>query len=271
LATLQADVAPLAAQVEASRHAISVLLGRFPEDLAGELARPGPNPALPARIPVGAPIDVLRRRPDIKKAERRVAAATADIGVAIAALFPTLALSGAGGEQGGIPSSPKAVPITLIGSLGPSVYWPLLDFGALDARIEVADLTTHELLVAYKKAILTAVQQVDDADDSYRAMQQSLRSLDRALAAARKATQLATERYDRGLTDFLNVLDAEREEFDLEQHHVLARQAAADALVALYKALGGGWPPNEAIPPLRPPQPAAIAAAKYLLPPAQAH
>jgi NodT family efflux transporter outer membrane factor (OMF) lipoprotein len=269
LATLQADVAPLAAQVEASRHAISVLLGRFPEDLAAELAKPGPVPALPARIPVGAPIDLLRRRPDITEAERRVAAATADIGVATAALFPTLALSGAGGEQGGIPSSAKAVPITLIGSLGPSVYWPLLDFGALDAKIEVADLKTHELLVAYKKSILTAVQQVDDADTSYRAQQQSLRSLDSALAAARQATQLSTERYDRGLTDFLNVLDAERQEFELEQRHVATRQAAADALVALYKALGGGWPPNEVIPPLRAPQPAAIAAAKYLLAPAQ--
>jgi outer membrane protein TolC len=191
--------------------------------------------------------------------------------VATADLFPTVALTGAGGAQGGIRSSATIVPVTWIGSLGPAVYWPLLDFGALDARIEIADLQTHELLAGYKQAILTAVRQVDDADASYRAQQESLRSLDRALAAARQATQLATERYDRGLTDFLNVLDAEREEFDLEQRHVLARQAAADALVALYKALGGGWPPNEAIPPLRPPQPAALAAAKYLLAPAQAH
>ncbi|MGA2793433.1 MAG: efflux transporter outer membrane subunit [Roseiarcus sp.] len=271
LATLQADLAPLAAQVEASRHAISVLLGEFPEDLAKELARPGPIPALPAQIPVGLPVELLRRRPDIQEAERRLAAATARIGVATADLFPTVALTGAGGAQGGIRSSATIVPVTWIGSLGPAVYWPLLDFGALDARIEIADLQTHELLAGYKQAILTAVRQVDDADASYRAQQESLRSLDRALAAARQATQLATERYDRGLTDFLNVLDAEREEFDLEQRHVLARQAAADALVALYKALGGGWPPNEAIPPLRPPQPAALAAAKYLLAPAQAH
>ena len=115
------------------------------------------------------------------------------------------------------------------------------------------------------------MQQVDDANASYRAQQQRLNDLDRALAAARQATQLATERYDRGLTDFLNVLDAEREEFDLEERHVAARQAAADALVALFKALGGGWPLNEAIPPLRPLQPAFIAAAKYLLKPAQTH
>jgi NodT family efflux transporter outer membrane factor (OMF) lipoprotein len=266
LATLQADVAPLGAQIAASRHAIAVLLGLFPEDGAKELTKPGPLPALPGRVPVGAPVDLLRRRPDIGEAERRLAAATARIGVATAALFPTVVLTGAGGAQGGV-RAPSGVPVTWIGSLGPSVYWPLLDFGALDAQIEVADLQTHELLVAYKKTILQAVQQVDDAAAAYKAQQDSLRSLDRALTAARQATQIATERYDRGLTDFLNVLDAERAEFDLEQRHVLARQAAADALVELYKALGGGWPPGQAIPPLPSPQPAAAAAVKYLLAP----
>jgi NodT family efflux transporter outer membrane factor (OMF) lipoprotein len=270
LATLQADIAPLGAQIDANRHAIAVLLGEFPEQTAGELAKSGPIPALPAQIPVGSPAGLLRRRPDIQAAERRVAAATARIGVAVADLFPTVVLTGAAGAQGGVRSS-SGVPVTLIGSLGPEVYWPLLDFGALDARIEIADLQTHELLEGYKQTILTAVRQVDDADASYRAQQQSLRSLDRALEAARQATQLATERYDRGLTDFLNVLDAERQQFDLEQRQVIALQTAADDLVALYKAVGGGWPVNQAIPPLRTPQPAAIAAARYLMAPAQGH
>src|ERR1700726_254789 len=269
LATLQADQAPLAAQIDASSHVISVLLGRFPEDLAEELAKPGAIPALPTKMPVGQPVDLLRRRPDIREAERRLAAANARIGVATADLFPTVVLSGAVGAQGGVRSS-SVTPITWIGSLGPSLYLPLLDFGALDAQIEIADLQTHEALVAYKQAILMAVRQVDDASTSYRAQLDRLKSLDRALAAARQATQIATERYDRGLTDFLNVIDAERQQFDLEQRHVVARQAAADALVALYKALGGGWPPNEAIPALRTPQPAAAAAVKYLLTPERA-
>ncbi len=269
LATLQADLAPFAAEIEARRHAIAVLLGRFPEDLATELAKPGGQPTLPGRVPVGVPVDLLRRRPDIAEAERRVAAANAEIGAATAMLFPAVVLTGAGGAQGGIHSS-SGTPITWIGSLGPSVYWPLLDFGALDAQIEIADLHTHELLVAYKQSILSAVQQVDDAAAFYQAQLESLRSLDTALVAARQATQIATERYDRGLTDFLNVLDAERQEFDLEQRQVATRQAAADALVALYKALGGGWPPTQVIPPLRTPQPAAIAAAKHILAPRQA-
>jgi NodT family efflux transporter outer membrane factor (OMF) lipoprotein len=270
VATLQADLAPLAAQIDASRHAIAVLLGRFPEDVAEELAKPGAIPALPTKIPVGQPIDLLRRRPDIREAERRLAAANARIGVATADLFPTVVLSGAVGAQGGIHSS-SAVPITWIGSLGPSLYWPLLDFGALDAQIEIADLQTHETLVAYKQAILMAVRQVDDASTSYRAQLDRLKSLDRALAAARQATQIATERYDRGLTDFLNVIDAERQEYDLEARHVATRQTAADDLVALYKALGGGWSLNESVPPIRAPLPAAIAAAKHLLAPAQFH
>lgn len=270
LATLQADVAPLAAQIDASRHAIAVLLGLFPEDLAKELAKPGAIPALPTKMPVGQPIDLLRRRPDIREAERRLAAANARIGVATADLFPTVVLSGAVGAQGGLRSS-SAVPITWIGSLGPAVYLPLLDFGTLDAQIEIADLQTHETLVAYKQAILMAVQQVDDASTSYRAQLERLKSLDRAVAAARQATQIATERYDRGLTDFLNVLDAERQEFDLQARHIATRQTAADDLVALYKALGGGWSLNEPIPPIRAPQPAAVAAAKYLLAPAPNH
>jgi NodT family efflux transporter outer membrane factor (OMF) lipoprotein len=270
LATLQADLAPLGARIDAGGHAISVLLGQFPEGLAKELARPGSMPMLPAKIAVGAPGDLLRRRPDILEAERRLAAATARIGVATADLFPRVALTGAAGAQGGTRSS-SGVPVTWIGSLGPSLYWPLLDFGALDAKIEIADLETHELLIGYKQTILAAVRQVDDAYASYRAQQERLRSLDRALTAARQATQIATERYNQGLTDFLNVLDAEREQFDLEERHVAARQTAADDLVGLYKALGGGWTPNETIPSVRTPQPAAIAAVKHLLAPEQTH
>jgi NodT family efflux transporter outer membrane factor (OMF) lipoprotein len=265
LATLEADRSPLAAQADVSRHAIAVLIGQFPEGLAGELARPGPIPALPAKIPVGLPVDLLRRRPDIREAERTLAAANARIGAAIADLFPTLILTGAGGAQGGVRST--GTPITWIGSIGPSVYMPVLDFGALDAQIEIADQRTQGLLAGYKQAILTAVQQVDDAGVSYKGQLNRLGDLDRALQAARQSTQLATERYDRGLTDFLNVVDAERQQFDLEERHVATRQAAADDLVALYKALGGGWPANEIIPPIRPLQPAIVAAARYLSPP----
>ena len=270
LATLQAGVAPLEAQVAASQHVIAVLLGQFPEDLAKELASPGKLPALPAQIPPGLPIELLRRRPDIHAAERQLAAATARIGVATADLFPRVIVSGALGGQGG-PRSSSAIPITFIGAAGPSVYWPLLDFGTLDAIVDIADLQAHELLINYKQVILTAVQQVDDAIASYAAEQERLKSLDRALLGARRATKLATERYDRGLTDYLNVLDAERQEFDLDEQYVVSQQNAAKQLVALYKALGGGWELHQFIPPVKQPQPAIIAAARRLLTPDEGH
>jgi len=261
--TLQADVEPLKALIAANGYAISVLVGEYPEVIARELRRPGAIPRLPAQAPVGLPVDLLRRRPDIREAERFLAAAVADVGARTADLFPSLMITAGGGAQGG-PRSGSAVPITWIGSVGPAFNAPILDFGALDAKIEAADYRAHELATVYKQSILIAVQQVDEANAAYRGYRQSLRSLDLALDAARQATKVATERYDRGLTDFLNVLDAERQQFALEQQRAEVVRLAGDSFVALYKALGGGWPPDEIIPPIRHPDPAVIAAVKRL-------
>lgn len=269
LATLQAGAAPLEAQIAASQNVIAVLLGQFPEDLAKELAVPGKLPALPADIAPGLPVDLLRRRPDIREAERQLAAATARIGVATADLFPRVILSGALGGQGGEPMG-TAIPITFIGAAGPAVYWPLLDFGTLDSIANIAELQAHALLTNYRQTIITAVQQVDDSIAAYGAAQQRLKDLNRALAAARRSTKLASERYDRGLTDYLNVLDAERQEYDLEQQYVSTQQVAAEQLTTLYKALGGGWEPHQIIPPIKQPQPAIVAAARRLLSPDEA-
>jgi NodT family efflux transporter outer membrane factor (OMF) lipoprotein len=261
--TLQADVEPLKALIAANGYAIAVLVGEYPEAISRDLRRPGAIPRLPARAPVGTPVDLLRRRPDIREAERFLAAAVADIGARTADLFPSVAVTAGGGAQTG-PRSGSAIPITWIGSVGPTLDAPILDFGALDAKIEIADYRAHELAAAYKQSILIAVEQVDEANAAYQGYRQSLRSLDLALDAARQATKVATERYDRGLTDFLNVLDAERQQFALEQQRAEVVRLAGDSFVALYKALGGGWPPDEIIPPVRRPDPAVIAAVKRL-------
>ena len=264
VATLEADVEPLKALIAANGYAIAVLVGEYPEALARELRRPGAVPRLPARAPAGLPVDLLRRRPDIREAERFMAAAVADIGARTADLFPSLVITAAAGAQGG-PRSGSAIPITWIDSVGPSINAPILDFGALDARIEIADYRAHELAAAYKQTILVAVQQVDEANTAYRSYRQSLRSLDTAVDAARQATKIASERYDRGLTDFLNVLDAERQQFALEAQRAEVVRLAGDSFVALYKALGGGWPPDEIIPSVRHPDPAVVAAVKRLI------
>jgi NodT family efflux transporter outer membrane factor (OMF) lipoprotein len=263
LARLQAQVAPLTAQIEAARYVIAVLIGEFPERLGSELKRPQMLPALPGRLHAGLPIDLLRRRPDIAEAERQLASATALIGVATADLFPQVAVTAAAGNQ-------TAVSPFLIGtiwSVGPAIAAPLLDFGRLDAVVEKADYRTRELLFAYKQTVLNAFGEVDTAIDAYAAEQDRLRHLADAVAAAKRAVTLATERFDRGLIDSLNVIDAERQEYQIEQEYVLAQQAAAEQLVTLYKSLGGGWEDYQILPPIRRPLPAVAAAFRSLLAP----
>jgi NodT family efflux transporter outer membrane factor (OMF) lipoprotein len=263
LAQLQAQVAPLAAQIEAARYVIAVLVGEFPEQLGRELKKPGMLPVLPSRIRAGLPIDLLRRRPDIAQAERELASAAALIGVATANLFPQVAVTAAAGRQTGV--SPFL--ISPIWSVGPAIAAPLLDFGTLDAVVEKAEYRDRELMFAYKQTVLNAVREVDTAIDAYAAQQDRLRHLTDALTAARRAVTLATERFDRGLTDSLNVIDAERQEYLIEQEYVLAQQSSAEQLVTLYKSLGSGWEDYQVFPPIRRPLPAVAAAFKSLLAP----
>jgi len=265
LATLQAQIGPLVSQLDAAQYSIATLLGVYPETLAGELSTPATIPALPPAVGAGLPVQLLERRPDIREAESRLAASTARIGVATANLFPRVDLTGAVGLQG-LVRHPTATP-NPIWAVGPAAEWALLDFGTLDAQVEVADYTQKQFLLSYKQNILQAVQQVDASVQDYSADQGSLRSLETALAAAQRALMLATERYDRGLTDFLNVLDAQRQEYQLEDQYALEQQAAADALVNLYRALGGGWEDYQAIPAIPLPQPAILAAFRRLMNP----
>ncbi|MBU6463259.1 MAG: efflux transporter outer membrane subunit [Bradyrhizobium sp.] len=263
VASAEAEVGPLKAQIAANAYAIAVLVGDYPENLTPELQRAGAVPHLPASAPLGTPVDLLRRRPDVREAERHLAAAVADIDARTADLFPSLALTAGAGAQVG-PKSGSAIPITWLGSVGPTLDAAILDFGALDAKIEIADYHAHELAAAYKQTILVAVEQVDEAYATYQGFRLGIRHLDTAIDAARQATKVVTKRYDSGLTDFLNVLDAARQQFLLEQRRAEIIRLAGDSFVALHKALGGGWPLNEVIPPLRHPDPAVIAAVKRL-------
>jgi len=212
------------------------------------------------------PLDVIRRRPDIREAERQLAGATARIGVATADLFPRVAITAGAGVQGqGFGVTP--VVTKDIWSAGLLATWPLLDFGTLDALVDVADLRTHEMLVNYKRTVLNAVQEVDNAINGYAAQQDRLRNLGDALSASQRAVSLATQRYDRGLTDYLNVVDAQRQEYDLAAQYASAQMTAAEQFVALYKGLGGGWEEYQSIPPIRQPQPAVVAAFRRVLAP----
>jgi NodT family efflux transporter outer membrane factor (OMF) lipoprotein len=261
LATFEATLGPLTSQLQSSRYLIAILLGEYPETLAGELRTDGPAPRFPARIPIGLPVSLLQRRADIQQTEFELGAATARMDSAVADLFPRVAVTSAVGGQGG-PRAATGTPITFIGGIGPALYWPVLDFGTLDARIEVADYRAREALLRYKANVLGAVQDVDQAISRYNAEQNRLAGLSRARGAALQAFKLSSERYDRGLTDYINVLDAAREQFALEAQYVISRRTAGVQLVALYKALGGGWEHYQAVPPIRLPEPAIAAAAR---------
>jgi NodT family efflux transporter outer membrane factor (OMF) lipoprotein len=264
LATFDAQIAPVEAQVSAAQYTLAVLIGEYPESMVRELAKPDLIPTLPTPIAAGAPLDLLKRRPDIRQAEHELAAATAQIGVATAALFPQVSLVGAIGAQG---QNGGATPSVggHIWSFGPGAEWPLLDFGALDAQVDIAGIAAREDLANYRKTVLTAVQQVDSALDGLRAQEARLGELDKAMTAAERAEQLATERYDRGLTDFLNVVDAERQLYDLQEQYAAAQVAAGEQSVLLYRYLGGGWENYQAVPAIRRPQPAVVAAFRRLI------
>jgi NodT family efflux transporter outer membrane factor (OMF) lipoprotein len=259
LSTLLAEVAPLKSQLDIAQYIIATYCGEFPESMVQELSAAGPVPQVPDKLDTGVPLDLLRRRPDINEAERELAGATARVGVATANLFPHLAITGSAGYQSqGLGVSPAQQ--SFIWSAGPAAMLPILDFGTLDAMVNIADYNTHAMLMNYKQTVLGAVEEVDSASSAYAAQQDRLNNLRTALDASQQSVSLATQRFDRGLIDSLNVIDAQRQEFQLEQDYVAAQQVAAEQFIALYRALGGGWEDYQKLPQIRRPLPAVIAA-----------
>ncbi len=264
LATMEAQIAPVEAQAKAAQYALAVLVGEYPEKMVQELSRPDLVPTMPPPTAPGVPLELLKRRPDIQQAERELAAATARIGIATANLFPQVALIGAIGSQGqGWGTTPNVS--KHIWSFGPGAVWPLLDFGSLDAQVNIASLDARASLMNYRKAILNAVQQVDTSLDAYEAEQSRMEQLGAAMVAGQRAVDLAVSRYNRGLTDFLNVVDAERQFYDLQDQYAEAQVAQGEQFVQLYKSLGGGWQNFQSVPAIRRPQPAIVAAFRRVL------
>ncbi len=257
---VRAEIGPVLGRIQAAQDRIAVLLGHYPEDLRAELSKPALIPNLPDEIDPGVPVTLLRRRPDVREAEWELASATANVGVATAALFPSLTVVAGLGQEGTSLNS-QYLPNNSyrIWSLGYGAILPLLDFGTLDALADVADLQAHVQYVHYKQTVLNAVADVDTSMAAFRAQQQRLRELADAVVASERAMLLASERYDRGLTDFLNVADAQRQEYDLEGQYAVDQTLLAERYVAVYQALGGGWENYGGPPKIRMPQPAIVA------------
>ena len=266
LATQQAELPQLEAAIFAAQSRLAVLLGTYSADITEATRGPAIMPRLPEHLRLGVPVELLRRRPDIRAAERELAAATARIGVATANLFPSVTLLAAVGSQdaeqlAGAPPIPLHGPVW---SLGPATYWPLLDFGRLDALINIQEMRAHGELVKYKKTIITAVEEVERAISQYRLDLWRLRRLGIALQKSRREAELATELFERKQTEGHIMLGARHVYYTLAEQTAIATEVAVLHYVALYKALGGGWELYNELPPIPAPQPAIIAGVRRL-------
>ena len=238
--TSAAQIPALASALKQTVYRLDLLLGAQPGLLWDELAQDTPIPAIPPEAHVGMPAELLRRRPDIRRAERQLAAATAQVGAATADLYPKFSLTGAFGLQS-ISASDWFTGKSRFWSIGPTISWPMFDAGKIRANIEVRNAQQEQALWLYEKSVLTALQEVESALVNYAYEQTRYRSLLEASAVNRRAVRLANDLYGQGLVAFLNVLDAERTFYTSEIELAQSEANMAVNLVALYKALGGGW------------------------------
>ena len=240
VATTAAQIPTLETEESLAIHRLTVLLDAPLEELRAELAPAVPIPEADSSIPIGLPSELLRRRPDIRRTERQLAAATARIGVATADLYPRVTLLGVAGLES-FRTSDFFDPASKFYSLGPALLWPVFDGGKIRADIAVEDARAQELLAAYRLSILGAIAEVEDALVALDREKKRGEELAAAVRANQRAATLARQLYGEGLTDFLSVLDAERSLFESQDAFVTSERTATLDLVALYKALGGGW------------------------------
>jgi multidrug efflux pump len=235
-----AIVPPLEANIQRAIHRLSVLTGQQPTALEPALAEPKPLPALPALVHLGRPEELLRRRPDIRAAERALAAATALIGVQTADLFPRLTFNGRVAlEASEFSGLGQAGADTY--AFGPRITWAALDLGRVRARIKAAGARAEAQLAFYERAVLTALEETESALVDFGRARARRDLLATAARDAEQAVVLANQRYTSGIADFLTVLDAQRTQLSIQEQLALSETRTATALVAVYKALGGGW------------------------------
>ena len=224
----------------ASRNRLAVLLGKQPGTISLNLGTPAPIPVTPLKVAVGIPADCIRRRPDIRQAEQEVAGQTARIGVAEAELYPKFSLLGAIGLEslsiGNFASSEG-----LIHSIGPRFSWRLFDGGAIRQNINVRTALQDQALAKYERTVLEALEEVENALKAYAEEQNRRVALAQAGDAARQAVTLAQNKYEAGIIDFNEVLDAQRSQLSFEDELAQSEGQVTANLITLYKALGGGW------------------------------
>ena len=242
-----ASIPNLQIAMNEAENRLAILLGQFPGALHAELDKVAPLPTIPASVAVGIPADTLRQRPDVRVAERTLAAETARIGEQTAALYPGFSLSGNFGW--------KALSLGALGNVGTvasslaaSMAQTLFDAGRIRSRINIQTAVQEQALVNYEKTVLTALEEVENALTAYARNQERKAALYSAQEASRNAATLARQQYESGLVDFQKVLDTQRTLLSNEDSLASTEAEALSALITLYKALGGGWADQETQP-----------------------
>jgi NodT family efflux transporter outer membrane factor (OMF) lipoprotein len=238
----------LRSAIEAAKNRLAILLGIFPGMLEAQLAARKPIPEAPLEVAVGVPAEVLRRRPDVRRAERQLAAQTARIGVATADLYPKFSLPGSIGLEAlstdHLFSSASRV-WTLVGRFS----WSVFKGGAIRQNIEVQNALQEQTLKQYEVTILMALEEVENALAAFAEEQERKEALIAATESAQRASELAGDQYASGLIDFQTVLDAERTMLSFQDQLAQSKGQVTSNIISLYKALGGGWTTLTGMPP----------------------
>ncbi len=250
LSDTQALIPVLRTGLRQTQHALSILLGIPPSDLQERLVGSRPIPTTPAVVAVGIPAELLRRRPDIRRAELEAAAQSARIGIAKSDLYPRFSLFGSVGLRssdagGSFTNDADFVDLFNVDSLtyaaGPSVQWPILNYGRLKNNVRVQDARFQQLIVNYQNTVLVAAQEVEDALVGFVQAQDQVKFLTESVTTSKRAVDISLIQYRDGAVDYQRVLDSQKFLVQQQDRLTSARGDVALNLVAAYKALGGGW------------------------------
>jgi NodT family efflux transporter outer membrane factor (OMF) lipoprotein len=244
LETTLASIPQLQTKLLGVQNALNTLLGQPTGALAELLAGPKQIPKAPAQVAVSVPAEMLRRRPDIRSAEMSAAAQCARIGVAKADLYPSFSIAGSIGLRAatnGPATSNLFSADSVAYSIGPKIVWPFFNYGRLKNNVRVEDARFQQLLVQYRNTVLKAAQEVEDALTGFINAQEALQYEQRSVKASERSVEIALAQYREGATDYQRVLDAQRSLLEHENSLAQTDSSIATSMIALYKALGGGW------------------------------
>jgi NodT family efflux transporter outer membrane factor (OMF) lipoprotein len=240
LETTRAQIPTLLSGLSEAINRLSALTGQMPGAIDHLLAARRPLPVTPVSLAVGVPAEALRRRPDVRKSERALAAQTARIGEATADLYPRFTLTGSIGYES-LSSGDLLTAGSRVWRFGPGVSWRIFDAGAIRQNIKIQSALQEQALLQYEKTVLTALEETENALTAFIEEQNRRKALNRAVEAANHAAKLAEDKFSAGLADFSTVLDAQRSLVSLEDQLAQCDGAVTANLIRIYKALGGGW------------------------------